>query len=163
MFSEGFMHGQGTYTWADGVKYEVRCNTPYDWTLLQPIRCVNFVWIWVKKWCYSNWYSTVGKCRTMAVISVANLGSWRKLVIPSLHWGGTESRLLCFLNAVIWSSRERLLRMCRCFMDTICGTMAVFMKAQSKMDLGMDLAFSGVVSIQFLTLVTGIKAKDMER
>lgn len=24
MFSEGLMHGQGTYTWADGVKYEVK-------------------------------------------------------------------------------------------------------------------------------------------
>lgn len=26
MFSEGLMHGQGTYTWTDGVKYEVKCN-----------------------------------------------------------------------------------------------------------------------------------------
>lgn len=24
MFSEGLMHGQGTYIWADGVKYEVK-------------------------------------------------------------------------------------------------------------------------------------------
>lgn len=30
MFSEGFMHGQGTYTWADGVKYEVKCIIPCD-------------------------------------------------------------------------------------------------------------------------------------
>lgn len=53
--------------------------------------------------------------------------------------------------------------MCRWLMDAIRGMMAVFMKAQSKMDSGMDLAFSGAVSIQFLTLVTGIKAKGMER
>ena len=25
MFSEGLMHGQGTYIWADGLKYEVKC------------------------------------------------------------------------------------------------------------------------------------------
>lgn len=24
MFSEGLMHGQGTYIWADGLKYEVK-------------------------------------------------------------------------------------------------------------------------------------------
>lgn len=26
MFSEGLMHGQGTYIWADGLKYEVSCS-----------------------------------------------------------------------------------------------------------------------------------------
>lgn len=30
MFSEGLMHGHGTYTWADGVKYEVKCNLIYN-------------------------------------------------------------------------------------------------------------------------------------
>lgn len=53
--------------------------------------------------------------------------------------------------------------MCRCLMDAIHGVMAAIMKDRSRMDLGMDLAFSGAVPIQFLILVTGIKAKDMER
>ncbi|KAL4826976.1 hypothetical protein H8958_014140 [Nasalis larvatus] len=30
MFSEGLMHGQGTYIWADGLKYEVRHITSYS-------------------------------------------------------------------------------------------------------------------------------------
>lgn len=27
MFSEGLMHGRGTYSWADGMKYEVSAIT----------------------------------------------------------------------------------------------------------------------------------------
>lgn len=53
--------------------------------------------------------------------------------------------------------------MCRCLMAVIPGAMAVFMKDQSKMDLGMDMDFSGVVLVQFLTMVIGAMAKDMER
>ena len=30
MFSEGLMHGQGTYIWADGLKYEVKCIICYS-------------------------------------------------------------------------------------------------------------------------------------
>lgn len=48
-------------------------------------------------------------------------------------------------------------------MAVIPGMMAVFMKEESKMDLGMDMEFSGVVLVQFLTLVIGSMAKDMER
>lgn len=48
-------------------------------------------------------------------------------------------------------------------MAVIPGMMAVFMKDQSKMDLGMDMEFSGVVLIRFLMLVIGAMAKDMER
>lgn len=53
--------------------------------------------------------------------------------------------------------------MCRCIMAVIPGMMAVFTKDQSKMDLGMGMEFSGAVLIQFLTLVIGAMAKDMER
>lgn len=53
--------------------------------------------------------------------------------------------------------------MCRCLMAVIHGMMAAFMKDQSRTDLGMDLDFSGVVLVLFLTLAIGIKAKGMER
>lgn len=53
--------------------------------------------------------------------------------------------------------------MCRLTVAVIPGVMALFMKDQSKMDLGMDMEFSGVVLIQFFTLVFGAMAKDMER
>lgn len=53
--------------------------------------------------------------------------------------------------------------MCRCLVAVICGMMAALMKDQSRMDLEMDLEFSRVVLIQFLTLAIGVKAKDTER
>ena len=53
--------------------------------------------------------------------------------------------------------------MCRCLMAVTHGMMAAFMKDQSRMELGMDLDFSGVVLVLFLTLAIGVKAKDMER
>ncbi|KAJ7410751.1 hypothetical protein WISP_106457 [Willisornis vidua] len=59
-------------------------------------------------------------------------------------------------------TRELLLRMCRCLMAVTHGMMAAFMKDQSKMELGMDLDFSGVVLVLFPTLASGVMAKDME-
>lgn len=48
-------------------------------------------------------------------------------------------------------------------MAVIHGMMAAFMKDLSRMDLGMDLDFSGAVLVLFLTLAIGVKAKDTER
>ncbi|XP_053936540.1 radial spoke head 10 homolog B2 isoform X2 [Cuculus canorus] len=58
--------------------------------------------------------------------------------------------------------RGHLLKIYRCFMAVTHGMMAALMKDQSRTVLGMDLDFSGVVLILFLTLAIGVKAKDME-
>lgn len=100
----------------------------------------------------SNWYNTSGSCRAVAMISISSLTCPRRL----------RNRVLDF-NVVIESSREHLLRTCRCARAAIRGMMAVFMKDQSTMVWGTDMEFSGAALIQFLTLVIGAMAKDMGR
>lgn len=53
--------------------------------------------------------------------------------------------------------------MCRCLVAVTHGMMAAFMRDPSRMESDMDLEFSEVVLVLFLTLAIGVKAKDMAR
>ena len=65
-FAEGFMHGKGKYTWADGVEYEV------SWQFVKlHLRFIHRIYILVDVLCLFLWrmtYTTLNICTFLIII-----------------------------------------------------------------------------------------------